>query len=398
MKVSFVIPFYGADITGGAETQCKRLVENLALRGVDVEVLTTTLRDLATHWNNQVHEPAVYDINGVTVRRFTPRITDTDVFVPINNKIVAGETLTFEEEIDYAENAINSDTLYQYIGDNQKERIYFFMPYLFGISLNGTRIAPWKSFIVPCLHDEGYANMELTRRMFDRVNGALFNSKAEMRLAMRKYDGMRYSEPILMGEGVDTISGADGARFREQHKLGDDPFILYVGRRDITKNTPQLIEYFQSYKNKYPASNLKLVLIGGGEVSIDDDIKDATLDLGFVTAEAKHDALAAATMLCQPSLNESFSLVIMESWRLGRPVLVHSKCEPTTDHITDSGGGFAYGDFPEFAEAVNLILDNPDMADEMGAKGKNYVEKNYSWDVICARFKNLLKACEGLKV
>ena len=41
--------------------------------------------------------------------------------------------------------------------------------------------------------------------------------------------------------------------------------------------------------------------------------------------------MAAASLLCQPSHNESFSLVIMESWLCGRPVLVSSQCAVTKD-------------------------------------------------------------------
>ena len=204
MKTAFVIPFYGDQIAGGAENHCRRLAENLSARGVEVEVLTTTLRDLGSHWNNPCYEPGEYNINGVTVRRFHPRRTDTDLFVPVNRKLMARQAVSVEEELDFANNAINSDAMYQYIGDNKKDYTYFFMPYPFGISLNGTKIAPEKSCIIPCLHDEGYAEMMVTRKMFDRVNAALFNSRAEMELAMNLYDGLKHTEPILMGEGVDT--------------------------------------------------------------------------------------------------------------------------------------------------------------------------------------------------
>lgn len=396
MKVAFVIPFYGEKIGGGAETQCRRLAENLALRNVEVEVLTTTLRDLGTHWNHQYHNPGVYDINGVTVRRFQTRLVDTDLFVPINKKLMAGQKISVEEEAGFVENAINSDALYSYIGDNQRDRVYFFLPYCFGTSWKGTRVAPWKSFLIPCLHDEGYADMAETKRMFDRVAGALFNSPAELGLAMEKYDGLKMTEPILMGEGVDDVGTPDPAGFRQKYELGDDPFLVYVGRRDVTKNTPFLVECFAKYKANNRSSKLKLVLMGSGSVKVPADVMDDVLDLGFVTEQVKHNAIAASTALCQPSLMESFSIVIMESWRLGRPVLVHSGCGPTSDHARASSGGFVFGDFGEFEKSINTLLANDSAANEMGLKGREYVEKNYSWNVICGRFKKLVEACEEL--
>jgi len=364
MIATFVIPFYGENIGGGAETHCRRLVENLSFRGIETEVLTTTLRDLGTHWNSHYHNPGIYSINGVTVRRFSPRLVDTDVFVPINEKLMARQKISFEEEVFFTENAINSDELFAFIGDNQKDRIYFFMPYCFGTSWNGTRVAPWKSFLIPCLHDEGYADMIQTRRMFDRASGVLFNSAAEMSLAMEKYDGLKMTE--------------------------------VVGRRDVTKNTPFLVECFAKYKKNNPSSQLKLILMGSGSVQVPASVMEDTLDLGFVTEQVKRDAISASTALCQPSVMESFSIVIMESWRLGRPVLVHSACGPTSDHARASGGGFIFGDFAEFEDAVNRLLADSSTASEMGKRGQEYVEQNYSWGVICRRFKKLIESCGEL--
>lgn len=397
MKTAFVIPFYGTDIGGGAEMQCRRLAENLVERGADVEILTTTLRDLTADWNSPYYDPGVYKVNGVTVRRFHARPTNSDVFNPVNEKIIARADLSIEDELDYSQNAVNSDALFEFIGENKKDYVYFFIPYLFGTSINGTAVAPEKSVLIPCLHDEGYAALRVIRQMFDRASAALFNSRAEMRLAESLYGGLKHTVPILMGEGVDQFTGADGQRFREKHGLGDTPFILYVGRRDATKNTPLLVDYFRRYRKMKPERDLKLVLMGPAAVPIPSEIEKDTLDLGFVPVEEKRDALAAATILCQPSLMESFSLVIMESWLCGRPVLVHSRCGATTDHALDSGGGLPFGSFPEFYEAADLLIGDPELADRMGRKGREYVLANFSWDVICDRFMKLMDGLAELE-
>jgi len=398
MKPSFVVPFYGADIGGGAETLCRRLAENLVQRGVEVEVLTTTLRDLASDWSHNYHEQGTYLINGVTVRRFLVRPVDTDLFVPINRKLMAGDPVTLEEEIDYMNNAVNSDALFEYIGDNQRDRVYFFIPYLFGTSLNGSAVSPHKSYLIPCLHNEGYARMKVTGAMFDRVNAALFLSKAEMRLAESLYGGLRHCEPVMMGCGVDEIYDADAAGFRSRFGLGEDPFILYVGRRDATKNTPLLVEYFRRYKKLKSGSPLRLVLIGSGAVPIPGEVASSVIDLGFTSVSDKSGAYAAATVLCQPSRMESFSIVIMESWLCGRPVMVHSRCPVTLEHVNKSGGGLSFETFPEFYETVEALLENPELAGAMGKKGGEYARAGFSWDVICDRFTSLLDACKEAAV
>jgi glycosyltransferase involved in cell wall biosynthesis len=86
----------------------------------------------------------------------------------------------------------------------------------------------------------------------------------------------------------------------------------------------------------------------------------------------------------------------MESWLMERPVLVHSACEVTKDSVDECGGGFSFGNFPEFAESVGYILENPDHADTMGRRGKEYVLQNFTWDMVCGRFNRFLSACEGL--
>ena len=102
-------------------------------------------------------------------------------------------------------------------------------------------------------------------------------------------------------------------------------FILYAGRKEAGKNVPLLIDFFARYK-KHRKNELKLVLIGSGTIEIPSENRSDIIDLGFVPLQDKYDAYAAATFLCQPSLNESFSIVIMESWLCKSPVLVHAKC------------------------------------------------------------------------
>ena len=109
--------------------------------------------------------------------------------------------------------------------------------------------------------------------------------------------------------------------------------------------------------------------------------------------------MAAAALLCQPSHNESFSLVIMESWLCGRPVLVSSQCAVTKDFAKRSNGGLYFKDYFEFEGCVQYILQNPEAAAELGANGGAFVRENFEWDVIVEKyrtfFQKLMGACES---
>jgi glycosyltransferase involved in cell wall biosynthesis len=204
-----------------------------------------------------------------------------------------------------------------------------------------------------------------------------------MALARRLYQ-LNATRLTLIGGGVDTEVRGNGATFREQHSLSA-PFILYVGRRDETKNLPLLVRYFCTYKER-DRSNLKLVLAGDGPVEIPVGFETELLDLGFLSEQAKHDAYAAATLVCQPSVKESFSIVIMEAWLQETPVLVHADCPVMVYHCLRSNGGLYFRDYREFEGCLSYLLGNPEMRRKMGQLGRRYVERNCRWERVVDRF------------
>jgi glycosyltransferase involved in cell wall biosynthesis len=110
-------------------------------------------------------------------------------------------------------------------------------------------------------------------------------------------------------------------------------------------------------------------------------------DLGFVTEQEKLDAYAAAEIFCQPSLNESFSYVIMEAWLCGTPCLVHEKCEVTRDHAVSSGGGLYFNTPADFSRSLGLMLNDSDLKQRMSTAGREYVLDNFAWKHIVTKFK-----------
>ena len=115
----------------------------------------------------------------------------------------------------------------------------------------------------------------------------------------------------VIGVGMNTNITYSRERFLEKYKI-TSPFIVYAGRKDEGKNINTLIRYFARYKERMN-NDMQLVLIGGGKVKIPDAVKKDVHDLGFVDIQDKYDITASATLMCQPSKNESFSIVIMES-------------------------------------------------------------------------------------
>jgi glycosyltransferase involved in cell wall biosynthesis len=393
MKIAFVIPWYGENIPGGAETECRTTAENLQKAGIEVEILTTCVKEFLSDWNTDYYKEGTYQVNHIPVRRFSVRKRDTALFDSVNYRLMQDQKISLKEEEIFIHEMINSDNLYAYIREHGSDYDFFlFIPYMFGTTYYGSQIHPEKSILIPCLHDESYAHLSIYTKIFQNVAAIIFLSEPEKDLANRLYQPT--CRQIVLGGGIDTAFTFNPERFRKKYKIVE-PFILYAGRKESGKNVPLLLDFFRRFKKDTPSS-LKLVLIGSGNMCIPSESREDVIDLGFVTHQDKYDAYAAATILCQPSVNESFSIVIMESWLCGTPVLVHGNCTVTRDFCVKSNGGLYFVDYFEFKESVQFLLDNPLIRKKMGQSGRQFVLNNFSWEIIVNNYKKELLKIKNL--
>jgi glycosyltransferase involved in cell wall biosynthesis len=322
------------------------------------------------------------------VRRFKVRKRDTQTFDRINYKLMNNLPISLAEEKEFIREMINSDNLCKFIEKNKSSYYFIFIPYMFGTTYWGLRVCPEKSILIPCLHNESYAYLKIYKEMFKKVRAVIFHTQSELELAFKLYN-LEKEKSFLIGEGVDAEFESRGERFCQRRNLEGVPFILYAGRKAREKNAPLLISYFSLYKRR-KKGDLKLLLMGTGKADIPEEFAGDIIDLGFLNRKDKYDAYGAATLLCQPSLNESFSLAIMESWLSGTVVLVHGGCEVTKEHVLKSNGGLYFTNYPEFEESLDYLLRrHPEVREKMAQSGKNYVLENFSWDKIILKYKEL---------
>ena len=381
-KIGFVIPWYGEDIPGGAEAELRGIVHHLAEQGVEVEVLTTCVKSFQDDWDTNYYRSGLTIEAGIPVRRFKVRKRNRRLFDEVNLKLMKDSRIDQDEESIFCQHMINSDALYKYMRKQQGSYSAFaFIPYMFGTTYYGCQIAPQKSVLIPCFHNESYVYMECFQKAFSQVGGMIFNAEPEKQLAKRLFgvDGEKYK---TFGIGLSTDWKANPERFRAKYHI-NEPFILYAGRKEPGKRVDQLISYFLEYKKRNPG-DMKLVLIGGGDIEIPDP--EQIIDLGYVDTQDKYDAYGAATLFCNPSQMESFSFVIMESWLAERPVLVNGKCDVTRSFVVDSSGGLYYDNVREFEATINYIVNHQSIAKQMGQNGRRYVLDKFDWKVITPRY------------
>ena len=385
MKIVFVTPWYG-EIPGGMEAETRQTAEKLTLAGIDVEVWTTCIRDFYAEWDKNYHPAGVSESHGVKIHRFRVGKRDKIAFDQVNIQLMHGKVVSADEEQIYMEQMINCPDLYRAIAHHRHDYWFIFIPYLFSTTYLGAQIAPNRSLLIPCLHDEAYARMEIFRSLVPTMRGLILHSYAELHLVEQIF-GASSQQRLVLGEGIDTDVTGDAEHFRETYQI-NTPFILYAGRRETGKNTPLLLNYWGRFVRETGCQH-QLILIGSGDVN---NLPPQSADLGFVPRQAMYDAMKAAELFCLPSTNESFSRVIMESWLMETPVLVHGECAVTVEHCQRSNGGLYFANYNEFKATLNYLITEKNVAQRMGQLGRNYVLEQFAWPKIIQRYVDLLQS------
>jgi glycosyltransferase involved in cell wall biosynthesis len=387
-RIAFVTPRFDPELAGGAEVLSKSLASRLLQRGYPVASLTTCARDHFT-WKN-FYPPGEAEAIGIPITRFPVNESrDVERFLEIQEKIIKYQDLPFEEEKEWISQSVVSEALFHHLERHRDDfDLFIFAPYLFGTTYWGAQIVCEKAILIPCLHDEPYAHLKIFKELFDNVRAVMFNTDAEKRLGEELYD-LPNRKTCVVGMGFEPEDTPDPDRFRKEFRL-TAPFVLYAGRREGSKNSDLLIEYFRAFK-RYNETDAKLAMMGSGPLPLLPIDKKYVVDLGYLSEEDKRDAFAAATVFCQPSLNESLSIVLMEAWLAETAALVNARCAVTTEHCLRSNGGLFYDNYHEFEEILSLLLSHPSLAATLGKNGAAYVRKEYNWNAVIGRLEGGLR-------
>jgi glycosyltransferase involved in cell wall biosynthesis len=176
-----------------------------------------------------------------------------------------------------------------------------------------------------------------------------------------------------------------GAGFRRRHRI-HGAFALYGGRIDPGKGCEELIEYFSTYASS--GGDASLVLMGLKLMRLPEEpfINFA----GMLSDRERFQALEAATVVVCPSPHEVLSLIALESLAVGTPILCNARSEVLVDHCLRSNGGLFYRDRDEFVECLRTLLGDERLRATMGRSGREYVRKNYRWDVVLGKLDRMI--------
>jgi glycosyltransferase involved in cell wall biosynthesis len=416
MRIAFIVQRYGAEILGGSEYHCRLIAERLAERH-QVDVLTTCARDYIT-WKNEYPE-GTDRLRGVTVRRFAnARVRDLEAFNKYSDWIFHNHHGRSEEMEWLKQQGPWSPGLQDYLERHHSNYdALIFFTYLYAPTVLGIKVAPSKSLLVPTAHDEPAIRLGIYREVFSSAAGIVWNTDVERRVVTSMFHLRALVEDVV-GCGVDLPDGDNPVddpeppptrdetgigreplaphiegpanAFRRRHRI-HGPFVLYGGRIDPGKGCEELLEYFQIYLKE--GGDASLFLMGAKLMPLPDDphVRFA----GMLPDEERLHALEAATVVIVPSPYESLSLLALESFAVGTPVLANARAEVLVDHCRRSNAGLYYADRWEFVEALKLLLRDEKLRATMGRNGRAYVNKHYRWSTIISKYERMFTRLRG---
>lgn len=378
MRLAWILPRYGSRVLGGAEAHAQAIIKQLSHRHHFIEVWTTCALSVYD-WKNELRD-GVDQQDGIIVRRFL-----MDESAQVNFWV---DPLTVGNQYLWIETLPHSSALCEHIRSHGDEfDLLIFMPYSAGTTYHGACIFPRKSIIWTCLHDELQAYLPPTQDLLRSVAGLILNSKAEERF-LKEVLGVRTVATAIVGMCFEMVPG-DAEAFRRAYPWLPPNLIIYAGRWSSDKNVDVLIQYYTWYQSRRKNKQLGLVLLGDGPLGKFE--YPGVFKLGFVDEQMKRNALAACNLLCQPSQAESFSIVLMEAWIQGKPVLVNEHCAVTLEHVRASNGGLYFADYSDFEGAVDYLLSHPEQAKQMGENGRRYVAQEYNVEKVMNRMEEILQ-------
>jgi glycosyltransferase involved in cell wall biosynthesis len=386
VKVAYVVPRYGPQIRGGAETGARMLAEHLvADRGDRVEVFTSAALDALT-WRDEL-AVGTESINGVTVHRIASEAGRGEGFHPLSGLLLADPEHAGDEDcqrwLDLQ--GPKSPELLRAVAASDADVIAFY-PYLYYPTVRGLPLVRERAILHPAAHEEPALHLPLFDALFSQCRGFAFHTRSERRLVIDRF-GVATTLQVVVGLGVEEAGGSAEAA-RAAFGLGEAPFLLCIGRVDDKKGTGILWRYFRAYKERHP-SNLRLVL-AGQIVDRPDEGPDIVVT-GMIDDESKWGLLRGAHALVAPSPFESFSLTVIEGMTAGAPAIVNAVCGATREHCEQSGAGLWFEGFAEFEAVLDRMTGDPVLHETMRQNGRRYVDTTYRWPVIMARYGAFLE-------
>jgi glycosyltransferase involved in cell wall biosynthesis len=185
-------------------------------------------------------------------------------------------------------------------------------------------------------------------------------------------------------EDVNVTESEQSALRLELEIQHDDILLTAIARTDPKKDLATMIRAVALVANHHP--NVRLIIAGGGFPEYQRSLERLASDLGILERvnflgfrNDPQSLLSISHISLLSSLTEGLPNAILESMRQSRPVVATS-VGGVPELITDGEHGYLVprGDSEAFADRITRLIENPDLARQMGQAGSRKATEQFS--------------------
>jgi glycosyltransferase involved in cell wall biosynthesis len=217
----------------------------------------------------------------------------------------------------------------------------------------------------------------LERRQIKYSNGIIAVSN-EMLEEMENLMAENLTKVHIISNGVDL-------KFYDTKVETDKNLLVFVGRIDSIKGIFNLV---QAMKKVKPMVHLVMIGDSFGRKTFEkhvftEGVAERIHFTGALPNNVVFDWIRKSYALILPSFHETQGIVLLEANACGKPVLA-SNVGGIKEVVQHNENGFLFNphNVDSIADAINALFEMPKTAQEMGEKGRELVEKYYTWDKI----------------
>lgn len=227
------------------------------------------------------------------------------------------------------------------------------------------------------------------RQNFASASAVHFNAREEMELA---------SSTGFEFKGVVVPYGVDVADFYppSERSLRPKKSILFLGRLNFKKGLDLLARAFGSLARS--RKDLELIIAGPDENNYQSKVKSWLAEegvdgnctfVGMLRGKKRLAAFQNADLFVLPSYSENFGIAVAEAMATGLPVVISDRVNIWREIAYAGAGLVVRCDAAELARALSTLLDNPELRRSMGERGRQLVERSFTWRIVAKELANL---------
>ena len=227
-------------------------------------------------------------------------------------------------------------------------------------------------------------NLLIGKKIIKKANVCLVATMEETKALDQYSKELKYVQHLPNGINQEDYEIEIDESFKSRLKIGDNPYILFIGRLNPIKAPDMLLEAFIKIHKDFP--ELNLVFIGPDEGMLENlkEIVSCSLEnrkvhfLGYVSKSDKAALIKSSLFLCVSSHQEAMSIVVLEAGISARPALITDQCG--FDEVEEVNGGLVVeASVDGIASGIKSMMEKRDTLNLMGKNLQEKVKKDYLW-------------------